>query len=488
MKSLLLKAGMAGCLAIGLWPANDAHAAETTDIQAKCTSFGTLKKGTNPSFQHMNCLLTNAALQAGIPPEIVKAVASKENNGWKQFDKKGQPVISHDNGIGIMQITVPKNYDPVKLEMLKYSIPYNIAFGVNLLASKYKNSELPAVLPKDKSVLESWYFAIMAYNGIKPINSPVVQKTGKPNTNAYQEKVMSLLNADSFLGDTNLQKPAFSTNDFQYDPTKSDNIKFIKKSYSITKRLHASRYLMKKNDKAITSWDDPSFTHVKIRKAPTTESSSKYIKKNTPLTITDTFKYDQTPKSINQFVWFPVTVPGEKGTWYISSAYITKAMSKPSVNPVDDNDTSLSGKAPKGMKVTVKKGSKTIISKNADSKGVFNLVIPKQKAGTILSVTYQDSLNAVSPAFSVKVADKTAPSAPKVSAITSKTTTVGGSAEAYSTVLVKKGKTTLGKNVADKYGKYKVKMKAQRAGTILSVTATDKAKNTSNATTYKVKK
>src|SRR4051812_49204822 len=96
----LLRAGLLTFLALGIYHQN---ASAETDWAAKCSSFGEIKPNVNPSFQHINCLLTNAAKAKDVPPEVVKAVAMQEN-GWKQFEDNGQPSISDDNGIGVMQI------------------------------------------------------------------------------------------------------------------------------------------------------------------------------------------------------------------------------------------------------------------------------------------------------------------------------------------------------------------------------------------------
>ncbi|WP_160118455.1 Ig-like domain-containing protein [Bacillus sp. V59.32b] len=54
-----------------------------------------------------------------------------------------------------------------------------------------------------------------------------------------------------------------------------------------------------------------------------------------------------------------------------------------------------------------------------------------------------------------------------------------GTAEAYSTVTVKAGSKTLGTAKADKYGKYKVTIKAQKKRTVLKITVQDRAGNIS---------
>ncbi len=80
-----------------------------------------------------------------------------------------------DGGIGIMQITNQPNYDQ---EQLKTDISYNIKAGVEILSSMYDRTDLPKVSGAERQVIESWYFPVMAYNGTKPVNSPLVQLSG----------------------------------------------------------------------------------------------------------------------------------------------------------------------------------------------------------------------------------------------------------------------------------------------------------------------
>lgn len=487
MKSWLLKAGLISCLTASLMHMNSASAAESTDIQTKCRSLGTIAPGVNPSFQHMNCIITNAAIEQGIPPEVAKTVAFKENHYWKHFNPDGTPIISHDNGIGLMQITNHPEFDQ---DRLKYDVIYNVESGLSLLSDLYDTKRLPAILPKDRSVIESWYFAIMAYNGIKPKNSPVVQDTGEVNDKAYQEGVYRLLTEKNFLNDSSMARIAFTPADFNYDPTSNQNIEFITKSFKTAKRLHASRYMFTKGQHVIVDWDNSksSTKEVNLRKKISTADGSIKLPKGKELIITGNFLYSSTSDTEKQYVWYPVTTTDNKVKGYISSVYITEKLNKPSIRSVDDNDKLISGKAPKNTKVTVKKGSTTLASGTADSQGGYSLPISVQKAGTSLTVTYKDFLNTTSPAATLKVLDKTAPSAPKVSVVTTKTKTITGKAEAYSSISVKKGKTLLVKTVTDKYGKYKATIKPQKSGTLLAVTAADKAGNKSKAANTTVKK
>ncbi|WP_375346614.1 Ig-like domain-containing protein [Priestia megaterium] len=61
----------------------------------------------------------------------------------------------------------------------------------------------------------------------------------------------------------------------------------------------------------------------------------------------------------------------------------------PKMNAVSNQSTSVTGTAEANTTVYVKIGSKTLGIGMASSKGVFNIKVPKQKAGTKLSVTVQ---------------------------------------------------------------------------------------------------
>ena len=86
------------------------------------------------------------------------------------------------------------------------------------------------------------------------------------------------------------------------------------------------------------------------------------------------------------------------------------------------------------------------------------------------------------------VKDVTPPNAPKVQQVADNSTTIKGTAEAAAVITIKNGKQTVTSGAADKAGKYTLKLKAkQKAGSVLMVTATDKAKNVSKATKVTVK-
>ncbi|WP_269083732.1 Ig-like domain-containing protein [Peribacillus butanolivorans] len=111
-----------------------------------------------------------------------------------------------------------------------------------------------------------------------------------------------------------------------------------------------------------------------------------------------------------------------------------------------------------------------------------------QKAGTKLAVTAKDSSGNVSSSASVTVLDVVPPSKPTVSKVDDNDKVVKGKAEASSTVTVKVGSKSLGSAKAASNGSYSVKIKAQKKGTTLSITAKDKAGNVSSKATTKVVK
>ncbi|MCE4049536.1 Ig-like domain-containing protein [Bacillus sp. Au-Bac7] len=163
------------------------------------------------------------------------------------------------------------------------------------------------------------------------------------------------------------------------------------------------------------------------------------------------------------------------------------APTKPSVSSISDATTYVTGKTEAKAKVYVKRGSTTIGTATADSKGAYKIKIAKQKAGTYLTVYAEDAAHNKSNSVSIKVADKTAPGAPSAKTVTSKSTSISGSAEKGATVYVYRGSKYLGKATVSSNGTYKVKLRKQKKGTSLKLYAKDKAGNKSSYRTIKVK-
>ncbi|MGZ9816220.1 Ig-like domain-containing protein [Peribacillus simplex] len=495
MKSILLRTGLLTCLLLGL--VNE----ETSAASDWASNCDVIEQNVNPDFQHINCLLTNAALDAEIPPEVVKAVAWRESD-WVQFIAPGKPKISSDDGIGIMQVTdIPVEYnDDEKLkleyiEKLSYDITFNIEEGVKILNEKYDyldNNALPKIQGAGRNEIENWYFPIMAYNGTKSINGPVYQSSGVKNTNAYQEKVFSSIENDSFLGDTQLAQFPFETHHFSYD-TKTNNINFLEKTFTLADPLHTSVYLLKKGDNVVVTGGNGN-----LRKHPTKSGDENNLApKNTILEFTGEFSYDANIKSENQFVWFHVKTKDGKSDGYISSAYIKKldsswtppvdnaAPTVPSVNGITDKSTNVTGIAEAGSTLTVKVGTKAIGTAKASTDGKYTVFIPKQKSGTKVTVTATDDAGNTSAAKEITVKDVTAPSTPTVNAVYDNATAINGKAETNAKVYAVVGTKTIGEAIS-KSGSYTMKISKQKAGTTILIYAVDVAGNKSTNKSIKV--
>ncbi|MFE4074408.1 Ig-like domain-containing protein [Peribacillus sp. YIM B13477] len=500
MKSILLRTGLLTCLLLGLVNEETSAASEWA---SKCSPlFGVIKENENPSFQHINCLLTNAALDAEIPPEVVKAVAWKESD-WVQFIAPNKPKISYDDGIGIMQVTdIPEEYGKEEklkyVEKLSYDITFNIEEGVKILNEKYDyfdNNTLPKIQGAGRQEIENWYFPIMAYNGTKSINGPVYQSDGTKNTKAYQEIVFSYIENDSFLTKTQfLAQFPFKKEHFSYDP--NNNIVFREKTFILTDPLHTSVYFVKNGQDVVVTGGNRY-----LRAQPAASSEINYIApKNTLLEITGELAYTlKTEKTANanQFVWFHVKTKDGKSTGYISSAYIKKrdsswtppldnaAPALPKVNEVTDKTTNIIGESEPGSILMVKAGTPVIGYTTTSTDGKFTVRISKQKAGTKLTVTATDKAGNTSEAKDLTVKDATAPSIPSVNAIYDYSTTITGKAETNAKVYAMVGSKKIGETTA-KNSAYSMKIAKQKAGTTILIYAVDVAGNKSASKSVKV--
>ncbi|WP_342988874.1 Ig-like domain-containing protein, partial [Streptococcus salivarius] len=167
------------------------------------------------------------------------------------------------------------------------------------------------------------------------------------------------------------------------------------------------------------------------------------------------------------------------------------APSAPVVNPVKAGDTAVTGTAEAGstVEVTLPDGSK--VSAKADQDGNFSVPVSGLKEGDTVSVTATDEAGNKSDATTATVAkadDKTAPLAPVVNTVKAGDTVVTGTAEAGSTVEVTLPDGSKVSAKADQDGNYSVPVSGLKEGDTVSVTATDKAGNTSNPTSVTVGK
>lgn len=155
----------------------------------------------------------------------------------------------------------------------------------------------------------------------------------------------------------------------------------------------------------------------------------------------------------------------------------------PRVNGIiSDKSVQVTGRAEANATIFIKVNNKQLAKGTANKKGSYSITIKKQKAGTKLAITAKDKTGNTSKAKTITVADKTAPAAPKINTVTTNSTKVTGTAEANADIVIKVKNKQLAKGTANSKGTFSIKIKKQKANTILSVTAKDKANNTSKAT------
>lgn len=161
----------------------------------------------------------------------------------------------------------------------------------------------------------------------------------------------------------------------------------------------------------------------------------------------------------------------------------------PTVNKIGNKDTVVTGKAAAGTTVYVEKDNVRLGKAKVNGSGNYSVKIKKQKIGTKLKVyVIGNDEKSKSKTVTVEKKNYTPPKTPTVNKVTAKSTAVKGKTDANATVYVKKGKTQLGKAKADKAGNYSVKIKKQKTGTTLTVTAENSDGIVSKAKTIKVSK
>ncbi len=256
------------------------------------------------TYNDINRMITESALEHNIPPEIAKAVALKES-AWTQWsdDAQTEPFVnSKDGGIGLMQVTShvcegDETKDCYNPEQLGNDVRYNIDAGLDILNEKWSygvDGIIPTINTNDRDILEHWYFAIMAYNGTVPVNSPYFRDAddGTRNLDTYQDRVFTLLEDHNYL-DLNMEAIIFEHDDFSYDPKEDDPIEFNKMHYAVDDELTRSRTLLKEGDKVSTvagkiMKDSPSGTNegkIKESQIATVLDSQFYVDKtkNSPI-------------------------------------------------------------------------------------------------------------------------------------------------------------------------------------------------------------
>lgn len=138
-------------------------------------SVGTIGQGCgNPEPLH--------SVAAKFPCELLKAIAMQES-GWRQFCVPDSPadevggasrtIISFDCGYGVGQVTSGMHIgETPSFDRLRVAGDplYNLATGASILAGKWKATN--CVGDNQPTIIEDWYAATWAYNGLSYKNNP----------------------------------------------------------------------------------------------------------------------------------------------------------------------------------------------------------------------------------------------------------------------------------------------------------------------------
>lgn len=165
----------------------------------------------------------------------------------------------------------------------------------------------------------------------------------------------------------------------------------------------------------------------------------------------------------------------------------SKPVITPNVNKVTDQSVAISGKAEANRQIVIRIGKNTWTTRT-NSKGIFSVSIPKQKAGTIIKIFAASENGKVSEDVIVRVVDVTPPAPPKAATITTKSKIITGTAEPNASIKIYLSNKYIAKVKASKDGKFSYQIKPQKANTIVKLIAYDAAGNHSKPIVTRVKK
>ncbi|XVL40834.1 Ig-like domain-containing protein [Staphylococcus equorum] len=170
-----------------------------------------------------------------------------------------------------------------------------------------------------------------------------------------------------------------------------------------------------------------------------------------------------------------------------------KALLKPAIAPVNDQNTNLQVKGVEGSTVVVKDNNNNVIGTVVLGKGETTKSLQLNqplKAGTVLTATATKNGKTSYASDPVTVTDVTAPVAPMVNEVTSEGTQVTGTGEPDSTITVKLPDGSVATGIADNQGNYAIDIPTNVdlvGNEELVVTSTDGAGNVSPETRVTVK-
>lgn len=211
-------------------------------------------------------------------------------------------------------------------------------------------------------------------------------------------------------------------------------------------------------------------------------------KLETPITVSST-SAKVTELSDSTYYRFRLVVTGGlNGTLnggYSNVIQMTTLLLTPIIDVIDDNDTTITGKANANVNIVVKNNGNLVGSGKTDENGNYTIQIKPQIADSVLTVSATNESGNQSEPASIIVLDRTAPNAPVVNKVTKKDQTITGKTEANATVMIKI-KNEVSEVQADKNGYFSLEIPhrdyGEFTGTVITVNAKDSAGNESDVT------
>jgi hypothetical protein len=156
-----------------------------------------------------------------------------------------------------------------------------------------------------------------------------------------------------------------------------------------------------------------------------------------------------------------------------------ETLTTPTVNPVTDADTQITGSSEPTTTVTAKVNENIIGETTTSNDGLFSITIPKQAAGTVISLIANNSNGIESNSVDITVSDATPPPAPFINPVKNTDVNITGTAEIGSNVIAKVDGEIIGTSTSTNLGQFIISIAQQPAGTTIVFTAIDASQNES---------
>ncbi len=139
------------------------------------------------------------------------------------------------------------------------------------------------------------------------------------------------------------------------------------------------------------------------------------------------------------------------------------------INPLTTSSILVNGNAEPNSTLSIKVGDTEIGSGSANNNGQYEITIPPQEVGTV--VTAQAILNGISSNIAQTTVERNSISETTISELNTNSTSVTGAAEPNAEITIKAGNTIIANGRVGSDGKYSLTIETQQAGTVVTAQA-----------------